>query len=112
MGMERTQREQEYLREIYARANVLEYDRLEEEKVRRNQKALVRRSVWKGAVALFIAGGGLGVAWKLGFEGGACAAGSLLAVGLGIALESAELRWNASEGMKSLNTDIGRGDRR
>lgn len=80
-----------YLRRIYVKASLLEYDRLEDERVRRNaarlrKRMLLRLAVGAGTLLIgvfLLKGGGDRLAGLLAF--------SLAAIGLGLILEQAEL---------------------
>ncbi|WP_438434442.1 hypothetical protein [Gorillibacterium sp. sgz500922] len=83
--------EEAYLRRIYVKASLLEYDRLEDERVRRNaamlrKRMLLRLAVGAGTLLIgvfLLKGGGDRLAGLLAF--------SLAAIGLGLIVEQAEL---------------------
>jgi hypothetical protein len=102
--MERTPWEQDYLRDVYAKANMLQYDRLEEERVRRNLSLLAKRRVRKMTACLLLGAAGYAIVWRFGFNVEACAVVSLLAMAVGIGMDTMELRWEISDNMKSLNS--------
>lgn len=93
--MEPNEREQAFLAEVYRRARVLEYDKLEAEKVARNKRRLAQRRNAKFAVVLLVAAAAALLIRYGKIDQSLCIGLSALLIGVGLILERTDYSWNS-----------------
>ncbi|MCL6458477.1 MAG: hypothetical protein K6T85_10780 [Gorillibacterium sp.] len=94
--MKRTAGEQAFLDEVYTKARSMEYDKLEEEKVRFNQQVLVERRNRRLAGITLVGAAALFILYFSDFDSILCIFVSIGLILLGIILEKADLLWHAA----------------
>lgn len=84
--------QESFLRGIYVKASIMEYDRLEAERVRLNQRRLWRRNCIQVALAAVSLAAGYFVLRHYAFDPGSVFTLSVILIGLGAAVEQIGIR--------------------